>query len=123
MIFQAYIPSGSNGVATLNVPFTGRYNVKLVKIDYHSIAGAAITQELIQISSQTLINQTPLSGRILFISNSNNWGYGDSFVIGQNVMINGMIDFDLKTIGGGPLPAGAGGFDSCVITLDFVPSN
>lgn len=118
MIFQARI--GSSGVATLNVPFTGRYNIKLVKIDYHSIAGAAITQEEIQISSRTLINQTPLSGRILFLSNTNNWGYGDSFVIGQDVMINGMIDFDLKTFGGGALPAGAGGYASAVITLDFV---
>jgi hypothetical protein len=116
MIFQAYI--GSTGVATLNVPFTGRYHIKLVKIDYHNVG--VFTQELIQLTSQTLINQTPLSGRILFINNTNNWGYGDSFVIGQDVMINGMIDFDLKTFGGAALPAT---YDSVVITLDFVKAN
>ncbi len=122
MIFQAIIPSGSNGVAVINVPFTGRYHVKLVKIDYHCTAGAAITSELIQITSQTLINQTPLSGRIIFLSDALNAVYGD-FMIGQDVMINGVIDFDLKTLGGLNLPGGPGGFDSAVITLDFVKVN
>jgi hypothetical protein len=121
MIFQAYI--GSSGVATLNVPFTGKYHIKLIKIDYKHIAGAATVQELIQISSQSLINVTPLSGRILFMSNANNAVFGESFEIGHDVMINGMIDFDLKTYGGGALPAGAGGYDSAIITLDFVKAN
>ncbi len=121
MIFQAYIPT--SGVVSLNVPFTGRYNVKLVKIDYKPIAGASTTPEVIQISSQTLINQTPLSGRVLFLSNAENTVFDHSFLIGESVMVNGVIDFELRTYGGLNLPGGPGGFDSAVITLDFVKAN
>jgi hypothetical protein len=120
MIFQAYI--GSSGVETLNVPFTGKYHIKLIKVDY-KYNGNNINSEIIQINSQTLINVTPLSGRILFLSSAQSAVFGESFEIGHDVMINGMIDFDLKTYGGGALPAGGGGYEAAVITLDFVKAN
>lgn len=108
---------------TLNVPFTGKYHIKLIKVDYKHNAAANISSEIIQISSQTLINVTPLSGRILFLSDAQSAVFGESFEIGHDVMINGMIDFDLKTYGGGALPAGGGGYAAAVITLDFVKAN
>lgn len=118
MIFQAVLNNTAS--ATFTTPFQGIYRVKLLKIEYHINAGAALVQELCQLTSNTLINETPMSGRILFMNSSANAsGYNTDFVIGENVMIAGPLDLTVAAFGGGPLPAGAGGYNSLLVTLDF----
>lgn len=118
MIFQAVLNNTAS--TTLTTPFQGIYRVKLLKIEYHITAGAAIQQELCQLTSNTLINQTPLSGRIIFLNTAaNNSGYNTDFVIGDNVMIANQLDLTVAAFGGGALPAGAGGYNSLLVTLDF----
>lgn len=110
-VFQAFL----NGTAstTFDTPFTGVYHVKLRRIEYHFTA--PITQEVLQITSNTLINQTPLSGRILFLNNAaNNSGY-DDFVIGRNIRIAGPLDLTLSN----PNGAVPGNYLGLVVTLEF----
>lgn len=112
MIFQAILNGTASG--TVNTPFTGVYNVKLQRIEYHFTAPAV--QELMQITSNTLINQTPLSGRIVFLNSACNASGYDNFEIGRNIRIAGPLDLTLSAFGGGAVPAN---YSALVVTLDF----
>ena len=117
MIFQIVV--GSTGIITQQVPFVGPCTVKVIKIDYAYDTTAAITQSLISVFSNTLIN-TPLSGQILFFNITNPY-YADNFVI-KDVNIPGQIDIRLRAYPDNALPAGAGGYLNCIITLDITPN-
>lgn len=117
MIFQFVV--GPTGAIVQPVPFIGKCKVKIIRIDYVFDTAAAISQQVIQIQSQTLINNTALSGRILFYNTTNPY-FGDNFII-DDVDINGYFDITLQVLGGAPLPFGAGGYTNCIITADITP--
>ena len=122
MIYQAVI-NDSTASQTFLTPFIGVFRIRLRRIEYHKNVGP-LQEELIQITSQSIINGTPLSGngnRIVFLNSAcNNSGYDDEFIIGENIRISGAIDLNARTFPtGGTLPAGAGGYNSICVTLDF----
>lgn len=116
MIFQ--IAVGATGSIVQPVPFQGLCKVKVIKIDYIFDTAAAINQQLISIRSNTLIN-TPLSGNILFFNTSNPY-FGKNFEL-PDIYLAGQIDFTLRVFPDSNLPAGAGGYTNCLITLDIEP--
>jgi hypothetical protein len=122
MIYQALL-TASSGSQTYLTPFIGRYRVRVIKIEYNTQAGAATTEIVLQLTSQTLINQTSLSGtgttRMLFLNTACNSSPYTDFVIGDGVMVNGQIDINVRSSTGALLPGGPGGFRSLLFTFDF----
>lgn len=114
MIFQATLGNTGNSAngTTFNVPFVGRCRVKIIKIDYF-VSGFP-TSLLLRLESRTIINNTPISPYIYFMSL-----HHPTFVdfIYEDIEINGMIDFSVKTETGGII--GGGNYTDCLITLDI----
>jgi len=123
MIFQAII-TNSNASQVFQSPFIGVYKVYLRNIEYHKNLGA-LQEEMIQLRSNTIINQTALSGnqgnRIVFLNSACNQGkYNNSFLVGDNVRISGQFDLTASTFPtGAALPGGAGGYNQIGVTLEF----
>lgn len=123
MIYQVQIGQtlvGGNPGGTYEVPFYGRYKVRLIKIDYAYNSAGGILQNLLRITSNTLLNNTPLQSGFLFINSSNCFYNG--LVINEDLEINGRFDIALSRVSGvGAWPSIGvnGGYVDCVITLDF----
>ena len=122
MIYQAVLTT-SNASDVFQTPFVGVYHVYLRNIEYHKNVGPLI-EEMVQLQSNTLINQTALSGRgnrLVFLNSACNEGkYNDSFCIGKNIRVSGLFDLSATVFPtGAALPAGAGGYNQIAVTLEF----
>ena len=116
MIIQFFI--GSTGILNTPLPAqcAGKCRIRLLSLQNTMAVDPAVPL-ILTLNSDTMFNSTPLSGKIYFISQLQNY-FGDNFLYYST--LGGNVSFTILDNATGIAPVN---FSSCLLTFDIEPIN